>query len=199
MATRKRWLQRSRRTGLTLIESLVSVTITVTAGAALFTAIGSSLGTSYTSLNKTIGVGLTDQMFDELSSVKFPTSSDTRPASDSSRNNFDDLDDYHNWSASPPENKSGIELGQEKLIFYGGHSVERPSVLIPDTDFLARMTREVTVEKITPDNSSDWTVTNDNTDFRRVTVRIKLAMNENSPSQVISEATRIFSYVPLSP
>ncbi|MCA9013798.1 MAG: prepilin-type N-terminal cleavage/methylation domain-containing protein [Planctomycetaceae bacterium] len=52
MATRTQWLQRSRRTGLTLVESLVSVTITAIAGVALFSAIGASLGASYSALNQ---------------------------------------------------------------------------------------------------------------------------------------------------
>ncbi len=199
MATSKMWLQRTRRNGLTLIESLISVTITATAGAALFAAIGSSLGTSYSALNQTIGIGLADQMFDELASVRFPTSTDTRPASNRTRVNFDDLDDYHNWSASPLTRKDGLPLGWEPVTFMQYYEVPRPGLLVPDTSFLASLTREVTVEKIEPDNDSGWTVTNDNSDFRRVTVTIKLAMNENSPDQVIAEVTRIFSYVPLAP
>ncbi|HAH44587.1 MAG TPA: hypothetical protein DCM07_06960, partial [Planctomycetaceae bacterium] len=79
MATRKRWLQRSRRTGFTLLESLVSVTITAIAGTALFSAIGASLGTSYSAMNHNIATGLADQMLDELAAVRFPVTSDTRP------------------------------------------------------------------------------------------------------------------------
>ncbi|QDU12205.1 prepilin-type N-terminal cleavage/methylation domain-containing protein [Gimesia aquarii] len=199
MATRKRWLQRSRRTGFTLIESLVAVTITAIAGAALFSAIGSSLGSTYSALNKTIGAGLTDQLLDELAAARFPTSSDSRPARSSSRKDFDDLDDYHNWSASPPVNKDGFALGNEPITILERYPIARPSILIPDTEFLSRLTREVTVERIRPDNIIGWIVTTDDTDFRRVTVRTKLAASSSAPSHTISEATRIFSYVPLSP
>lgn len=199
MATRKLWLQRSRRTGFTLIESLVSVTITAIAGTALFSAIGASLGASYSALNKTIGVGLADQMLDEMASVRFPTASDTRPAYNGRREDFDELDDYHNWSASPPVNKNGMKLGKETVTVFEYYPISRPSLLVPDTEFLSRLTREVTVERISPDSSSGWTVTNDNTEYRRVTVKIKLAMNADLPSQLITESTRIFSYVPLSP
>ncbi|QDU00309.1 type IV pilus modification PilV family protein [Gimesia aquarii] len=199
MATRKVWLQRSRRTGFTLIESLVAVTITAIAGAALFSAIGSSLGSTYSALNKTIGTGLTDQLLNELAAVRFPTSSDTRPARTSSRKDFDDLDDYHNWSASPPVNKDGFALGNEPITILERYPIARPSILIPDTEFLSRLTREVTVERIRPDNVAGWIVTTDETDFRRVTVRTKLAVSSSAPSHTISEATRIFSYVPLSP
>lgn len=201
MATRKQWLQRSRRTGLTLVESLVSVTITTIAGVALFSAIGASLGASYSVLNQNIGTGLADQMLEELAAVRFPTSDDTRPSYAATRKDFDDLDDYDNWSASPPVNKSGYPLGKEPLTILERYLITRPSLLEPDNSFLSRLTREVNVERIKPDNSSGWLVTTDDTDFRRITVTIKLAMttDANSRSHTISEATRIFSYVPLSP
>ncbi|QDV54041.1 type IV pilus modification PilV family protein [Gimesia fumaroli] len=201
MATRIHWLQRSRRNGLTLVESLVSVTITAIAGVALFSAIGASLGASYSSLNHNVGTGLTDQMLEELSAVRFPTSSDTRPHSTANRKDFDDLDDYHNWSDSPPSSKNGYPLGQEPVTILERYLITRPSLLIPDTSFLDRLSREVTVERIRHDSSSGWVVTNDETGFRRVTVTIKLAMttDTDSRSHTISEASRIFSYVPLSP
>ncbi|QDU53804.1 hypothetical protein Pan110_61980 [Gimesia panareensis] len=198
MATRNR-LQRSRRTGITLVESLVSVTITAIAGTALFSAIGASLGASYSALNTNFGAGLADQMLDEMTAVRFPTSSDSRPTGTGIRSQFNDLDDYHNWSSTPPENKAGFALGSEPLTVLNYYPIARPTLLKPDTDFLKRITREVTVEKIRLNSSSEWEVTTDNTDYRRVTVTIKLAMNAGAGSQIIKETTRIFSYVPLSP
>lgn len=199
MATRKRWLQRSRRTGFTLLESLVSVTITAIAGTALFSAIGASLGTSYSAMNHNIATGLADQMLDELAAVRFPVDTDTRPGFQSSREYFDDLDDYDNWSSTPPENKQGYSLGREPLTILEKYPISRPSMLRPDSDFLNRLTREVTVERIQPASDGSWETTKTHTSYRRVTVTIKLVMNANSPGQVITEATRIFSYVPLSP
>ncbi|WP_298869311.1 hypothetical protein [uncultured Gimesia sp.] len=199
MATRKLWLQRSRRTGITLIESLVAVTITTIAGTALFSAIGASLGASYSGLNKTIGTGLAEQMLDELTSVRFPTSSDTRPVNTSTRYYFDDLDDYHNWTSSPPVHKHGVPLGQTAVTYLEYYYITRPSFFLPDTEFLSRITREVSVERIRPDNSSGWIITNDPTDYRRITVKIRLTTTADLPSHEIAEATRIFSYVPLSP
>tara|TARA_R110002074_G_scaffold4382_1_gene21701 strand:+ start:854 stop:1456 length:603 start_codon:yes stop_codon:yes gene_type:complete len=200
MATRKLWLQRSCRNGFTLIESLVSVTITAIAGAALFSAIGASLGTCYSALNHNIGTGLADQMLEELAAVRFPLASDTRPGFQSSREYFDDLDDYDSWSSTPPENKQGYSLGGEPVTILERYPISRPSLLVPDTGFLNRLTREVRVERIQPDiDGTGWEVTQSNTAYRRVTVTIKLAMNADSQSHVITEATRIFSYVPLSP
>ncbi|QDT45964.1 hypothetical protein Pan241w_60920 [Gimesia alba] len=201
MATRKQWLQRSRRNGLTLVESLVSVTITAIAGVALFSAIGASLGASYSTLNHNVGTGLADQMLEELAAVRFPTSSDTRPHSTANRKDFDDLDDYHNWSASPPTNKNGYPLGEEPVTILELYLITRPSLLVPDTSFLDRLTREVSVERIKHDSSSGWVETNEETNFRRITVTIKLAITTDagSRSHMISEVSRIFSYVPLSP
>ena len=198
MATSNR-LQRSRRTGITLVESLVSVTITVIAGTALFSAIGASLGASYSALNSNIGAGLADQLLEEMSAVRFPTSSDSRPTATGNRSQFNDLDDYHKWSSTPPENKTGYALGNEPLTVLSAYPIARPTLLKPDSDFLQRLTREVTVEKIRLNSSSEWEVTTSDTDYRRVTVTIKLAMQAGAPRQTIKETTRIFSYVPLSP
>lgn len=199
MATKKKWLQRSRRTGITLIESLVAVTITAVAGTALFSAIGASLGASYSTLNHSVGAGLADQMLDEITSVRFPTDSDSRPAHSHTRKDFNDLDDYHTWSSSPPVHKNGIDLGQSLLTLMNRFLIQRPAHLKPDSAFLNRLTREVTVERIRPDGSTGWAVTNDDTDYRRVTVKIKLSTAADLPKHEIAEATRIFSYVPLSP
>lgn len=199
MATRNRWLQRSRRTGITLVESLVSVTITAIAGTALFSAIGASLGASYASLNSNLGAGLADQLLEEMTAVRFPTSGDSRPVASGNRSEFNDLDDYHNWSSTPPESKDGYALGSERMTVLNYYPIARPTLLTPDTDFLKRLTREVTVEKIRLSNSSEWEVTTDDSEYRRVTVTIKLALNAGADSQIITEATRIFSYVPLSP
>jgi len=199
MATRKLWLQRSRRTGITLIESLIAVTITAIAGTALFSAIGASLGSSYSTLNHSIGTGLADQMLDEIASVRFPTSSDTRSAYSTSRKYFDDLDDYHNWSYSPPLYKNGMPLGKSLMTILEYYPIGRPTYFQPEIDFLNRLTREVSVERIRLDASNNWVVTSDNTDYRKVTVKIKLTTTADLPSHEIAETTRIFSYVPLSP
>ncbi|MCA9013799.1 MAG: hypothetical protein KDA77_00580 [Planctomycetaceae bacterium] len=140
-------------------------------------------------------------MLEELAAVRFPRSSDTRPVSTASRKDFDDLDDYHNWSASPPVNKKGYPLGQEPVTILERYLITRPSLLVPETSFLNRLRREVTVERIKPDSGSGWIVTTDDTDYRKVTVTIKLATTADAGSQshIISEVSRIFSYVPLSP
>lgn len=201
MATRKQWLQRSRRNGLTLVESLVSVTITTIAGAALFSAIGASLGASYSALNHNVGRGLANQMLDEMATVRFPVAGDSRPGSRSSRRDFDDLDDYHNWSSVPPENKTGYTLGKEPMTVLGYYLISRPSLLVPESSFLNRIQREVQVERIRHDDANGWVVTNDDTNFRRVTVSINLAQSSdaNAPRHLIAEESRIFSYVPRSP
>jgi len=175
------------------------VTITAIAGTALFSAIGASLGASYSALNSNIGAGLADQMLEEMTAVRFPTSGDTRPVATGIRSEFNDLDDYHNWSSSPPENKTGFALGSEPMTVLDTYPIARPVILKPDNDFLNRLTREVRVEKIRLNSSGEWEVTTNETDYRRVTVTIKLALNAGTDRQTIKETTRIFSYVPLSP
>ncbi len=59
-------------------------------------------------------------------------------------------------------------------------------------------TRAVLVERVEPDGASGWTTVSQDTNFRRVTVRVSYT-DANSVARTVAELSRIFTYVPFAP
>lgn len=108
------------RRGITLIETLLAVTIAAMASAALLLAVESALSTATDAADRVIADGLAQQLLDEIVQKRY-----TEPgvAVDSTsfgpemgettagRSGFDDVDDYHNFSATPLVGRYGEALG----------------------------------------------------------------------------------------
>ncbi len=100
----------------TLVEAVISILIIgVMLVAALGTVGASRLG-QYKNSQQSRGKLLAQALMDEIlqQDYKEPDSTPVfgREASEisTSRSNYDDVDDYHNWSASPPQNKDGTVI-----------------------------------------------------------------------------------------
>lgn len=186
-----------------MVESLLAVSITTIAGAALMTSIGAAVQASSHAAHQAVARGLAAQMMDEIAAVAFPPLAVTLTTSISllgdltTRDQFADIDDYDGWSTSPPVDRSGRPLGYEATAV-GGIPIARPANMRPDDRFLGQFRREVVVERVVADPVSGWQVTTRETGYRRVTVRVTFSNGSASPA-VLSEITRIFSYVPSAP
>ncbi len=186
---------RARR-GFSMIESLMGVTITTIAGAALLTSLSAAVRSSSDALHTAVARGLAEQLMDEIASARFPNATNTAP-SGSTRADFDDVDDYAGWSESPPADRSGRELGTEGYQLLG---VDFPRLfqMRPESSFLGAFRRSVEVERVQPDAGSGWTATTQHTRFRRVTVAVS-RRNGRGRDVPLARATRIFSHVPYAP
>ena len=106
----------TRQRGMSLVEALVSILIVgVMLTAALDTLAASKLGQSKTSYRKVANLLAHDLMaeilhqdYEERDEVVAFGREPTESAA--SRADFDDVDDYFEWSASPPQNKDGSEV-----------------------------------------------------------------------------------------
>ncbi|MCA9114051.1 MAG: hypothetical protein KDA79_03130 [Planctomycetaceae bacterium] len=173
-----------------MVESLIALTITTMAGAALLTALSGAVQSSTAAARTQIASGLAAQLMEEITAVRFPDANAT-PSGGSSRDSFDDLDDYHNWSAQPPRNREGLLIGREGSIFWGVH-VERPSQLRPASSFMERLRREVQVEKVQLANIGRWEVTSTETGWRRVRVTVSWVSEQNVATP-LAERIQLFS------
>jgi len=186
-----------------MVESLLAISITTIAGAALMTSIGSAVQAASRATDQAVARGLAAQMMDEIAAARVPAPTGTQatgstmPLGQTTRDQFVSIDDYDGWSASPPVDRHGQPLGYEATAV-GGSPVPRPASLRPDDRFLKQFTREVVVEGVVPGPSSGWQATTSETGYRRVTVRV-LFSNGSAPLAVLFENTRIFSYVPATP
>lgn len=191
-APRRRRLRR-RGAGFTLVESLISVSLLTLACSALVSVLATSLRTGDETLQMAVAQGLADQLADEVRIVPFPTASSTKD-NPSKRSNFNDLDDYAGYTASPPQTREGKLIGIED----GELSADRATAFQPNLVSLAPYQQEVVVERVQPNSAGTWTVTSAPTSFRRVTVRINYLVTPTD-RRVRAEVTQIIANVTPAP
>lgn len=108
---------RSWRAGLSLVEAVIAMVVVSGLFIAALTAVGASR-TGQQSLEDSVrGYALAQDLLSEILAQSYQepdgTASmglETGELSTSSRSAFDDVDDYHNWSASPPRHRDGTQV-----------------------------------------------------------------------------------------
>jgi MSHA pilin protein MshD len=101
---------------LSLIEVVASTMIVGMMAVATLNALGAATKSSDSIGNRAIAAGLADELMSEI--VQQPYSDPDGSAvfgreggeSASPRSAFDDVDDYHNWTASPPQYRDGTTI-----------------------------------------------------------------------------------------
>lgn len=184
------------RAGFSMFESIVAVSVAAVAGAALLSSLSAAVRSSSDAALTAQAYGLAEQLMDEIASVRFPSESNTPPLG-VTRENFDDIDDYAGWSASPPQSRLGAVIGTEGATV-GSVVYNRETALQPSGSALANFTHEVVVERIEPDGGTGWTVVPEHTNYRRVTVRVNYVDGQMN-SSTLASITRIYSYAPIAP
>jgi hypothetical protein len=111
----------SRRGGFSIVEAIVALSITALAGAVLLLAVESTVQTTTDSVQRTIADGLAQQLLDEALTRCFvlpggdPLANSLGPnafeLTGSGRERYNDADDYHNFTATPPEAIYGLPIG----------------------------------------------------------------------------------------
>jgi type II secretory pathway pseudopilin PulG len=187
-------IQLARR-GFSLAETLIAITIATVSGMAMLTSLGTAVRTASRATDAGVAQGLAAQLMDEVASVRFPDP--VNPVASGTRRSFDDIDDFADYSATPPVDGNGNTIGTEGTSSWGFY-LPRPSVMRPDTSFLKTLTQEVQVERVEPVGTTSWNVVTTSSDYRRVTVRIK-ATDDNQQVSTLAETTRIFARVAAVP
>ena len=106
------------KNAFTLIEAVTSTLIVGILLSAALTAASSSAVMQYHASDRARGRFLAEALMSEILSQQYidPGSSPAfgpeggEATSPASRTNFDDVDDYNNWSESPPQNKDGTVI-----------------------------------------------------------------------------------------
>jgi len=184
------------RSGVTLVETVIAVSLMTFAASALLTALSSSVQVSTDSLHVAVASGLADQLMDEIAMVKFPSATSTFGGGGMGRTSFDDLDDYNGYSVSPPQARSGMLIGTEGQNS-SGSALYRPQQFQPDPRSLSRYRQQVTVEKIA-ESGTTWVTVSQSTTLRRVTVTITYT-DALGKTTTLATQTRVFSNVAVAP
>lgn len=142
----------ARCDGFTMIEVVMSLIVVAVLLAAVLNAVGASRTSLSTVADRAHATALAEQMCSEILAHAYrdPTAPQTfgptHNETTGDRSAFDDVDDYHQWSASPPEAPDGTPL----------ENVEH-------------LRRSVTV---TPVDSAGLTEADEDTGIKRVTVTV---------------------------
>lgn len=183
------------RPGFSLAETLIAITIATVSGMAMLTSLGTAVRTASRATDAAVAQGLAAQLMDEVASVRFPDP--VNPVASGTRSSFDDIDDFADYTATPPVDGNGNAIGTEGTSSWGFY-LPRPSVMRPDNSFLNTLTQEVQVERVEPVGTTSWNVVTTFSDYRRVTVRIK-ATDDKQQVSTLAETTRIFARVAAVP
>lgn len=193
------------RRAFTYAESMIAVAVLALAGAALLTSVAGAVSSSNDSVYRSIGKGLAEQLLDEIAAAKFPNGTSSTPAAMPFRSSFATIDDYSDWTESPPRTKAGEVLGTDNgatsaeayMTMMTGSATSRAAELQAAPGFVNRFTRSVLVERVQP-GPTGWTVETQHTSHRRVTVTVSYTAS-NQPARPVAQATRIFSSVAPAP
>jgi type II secretory pathway pseudopilin PulG len=193
-------IRRARRAAFTLVEALVSMTITATAGAALLLGIASAVQTTQTVVDQSVALGLAEQLMDEIALSRYaepglgPFQStlgpETGEAIGTNRLAWDDIDDYHGLDEQPPRDRWGLVLGVED-----GRGTIRHANFQPPPGFLAGFRRQARVYYVSAADPTVPLPTGQTSGFRAVHVRV-YSSSVGGGSAPLVDLKRVFAYVP---
>jgi len=197
----KRHACRSRR-AFTLVEAVVSLGITACAGSALLLGISNSLKSTNDMLDQTMALGMAQQLMDEISGKRYcgklsgegPYQVTLGPAASevvgSQRWRFDDIDDYNGYSARPPKDIYGINLGTDNGV--GG--TRNPS-FYATAGYYDRWQQYIEVYYVNATNLSQRLSAGQTSDFRAVEVTIYYD-DPTLGARKVASLRRVIAYVP---
>jgi prepilin-type N-terminal cleavage/methylation domain-containing protein len=188
------------RRGFSLVEALMATTILAVCGSAVLLGISSSVQTTTHSLDEAIGIGLAEQLLDEIAGCRYvdpgasPTHTTLGPTAAEvvglSRERFDAIDDYNGFYASPPVDVWGVPLGTEDGL--GG--TRHAKLKLPST-MLARWRQAVRVTYASTANPSVDLSAGVTSSYRAVEVQVGYVDAQGGQHKV-ARLRRVFTYVP---
>jgi hypothetical protein len=198
----RRTTQRLRRVrAFSLFEALIALTITALAGSVLLLAVESSLQTTTDAVGATIADGIAQQIIDEICTERYysdgsdpingPLGATVTELIGPGRSQFDDADDYRNYSVQPPTDSFGRTLGT------GDDAGNlRAANFRLRSDYFQDWRARSNAYFVDP---SDHTITSASpTAFRAIEVFVE-RLDSNGAAHVLGHRKRIIAYIPPPP
>jgi prepilin-type N-terminal cleavage/methylation domain-containing protein len=188
-----------RRRGFTLIEAMTAVAVLGIAGATLLVGLGSSAATTRDALERTVALGLAQQLLDEVSGMRYceyggsAYDSAMGPGSPEiaagARMLFDDIDDYNGVRTTPVTDRYGIALGTDD-----GKGGVRYVNFQTSSGFFTGWKQIVDVQYVLESNLST-VVTSGTSSYRRIRVQITVDQADGT-TRTLADVSRVVSYAP---
>jgi len=192
---------RKSRSGFTLVEALVALTLLVMASSVILLSVESSVSTSAQSVESAIAEGIADQIIDEVFGNRYhavgapPNQYPLGPSSweqaGNGRERLNDIDDFHGFVAEIAEDRWGYPLGTGD-----GEGDERLDELAVRDGFFSNWRQEIEVYYVSESDLSQRLPAYQTSNFRAVEVTI----SRNAPDGTLLQLAnrrRVLAYVPV--
>ncbi|MCA9098030.1 MAG: type II secretion system protein [Planctomycetaceae bacterium] len=183
---------RSARSGVTLLEAVMAMTILTITGSALLSAAMATIQSSSIMSQAVVAEGIADQLADEIQAIGFPRGTNTLPSAGTPRVAFNHVDDFAGYNQKPPVDRLNKTLGTEDPFVS-----TRNAALQPESGFISKFRQQVVVERLSPNLNSFDVVTSD-TNYRRITVTVSYQDAAGTEIPLVNR-TRILTRVEFTP
>lgn len=188
-----------RRRGFTLVEAMTAIVVLGIAGATLLAGLGSNAATTRDSLERTIALGLAQQLLDEVSGMRYCENGASAydvfmgpgspEISAGARREFDDIDDYNGVRTTPPTDRWGITLGTDN-----GKQGSRNSNFQVSSGFFTGWKQWIDIQYVSESNFST-VLTSGTSSYRRIRVQITVDQADGT-TRTLADVSRVVSYAP---
>ncbi|MBA2114968.1 type IV pilus modification PilV family protein [Bremerella alba] len=190
------------RFGFSLMEAVVAMSIVAFASSVLLLGVEATLESVEEQEETTIADGIARQMLDEIQGHNWvdsvvrdhPYQTTLAPSPDEllgpGRSQFDDTDDYNDYSATPP-----VHIGGEALSATDSTGDTLPEAFRPRSGFLDNWRISVEVAYLSENDHSVQVADHAPTNYRVLICRVYRRNRDNSWREVV-ERERVISYIP---
>ena len=189
------------RSGFTLVEALVALTLLVMASSVILLSVETSVGTASQSVESAIAEGIADQVIDEVLGNRYHAigaTPDQYPLGPSSweqagngRERFNDIDDFHGFLTPNAEDRWGYALGTGD-----GEGGQRQTDLQVRDGFFDNWRQKIEVYYVNESNLSQRLSGNQTSNFRAVEVTISHTAPDGT-LHLLAKRRRVLAYVPV--
>ena len=187
------------RSGFTLVEALVAISIMAIAGSALLWGVAGAMHTTDDNLQQALAIGMAQQLMDEVvgnryhavggDAYEYPMSASSWEKSGKGRERYNDIDDYNGLRCAPPIEVYGTAIGTGD----GTGDLRHPDFRVAQ-DYFRNWRQEIDVFYADPDDFSSNLPAGSRSDYRAVEVRI-VRDDPDSDPRVLAELRQVVSYV----
>jgi len=117
--------RRSERAAFTLLEAMFSLALTAIAGSALLLGTTASINATHDAVDQAAAQGLAQQLLDEIAGRRYCHDTNAYESSlgpsafeaaGTARERYNDIDDYHGHTSTPPKDCWGVRLGSDNGV-----------------------------------------------------------------------------------
>jgi len=193
-------VNRPKQRAFTLVEALVAISVTAIAASVLLLGLTSSVQTTQEAERQTIAQGIAEQLADEVVGCRYMQAGVTPyqvalgpnawESSTGTRERYNDVDDFHGFTAGPPEDPWGVTLGKDD----GAGDERHPAFQLPD-GYFDRWREEIRVYYVDESDLTTPLPYGQVSDYRLVEVRVLYELPEGGARE-LARVRRVVAYVP---